>query len=510
MTGKPGEAPVRSQFTLLCLVLLLALAPLFLTPVAPIVDIYAHADRFLVLSDAAVTQAISDNYEPSWALLPNIGLDIPGTVIFQLFAPLTATKLLLGGVMVLQFFAVLFLAKVLWGRVASVHILLAGLILHSHILIWGFGNFLLGTALVMIGLASWLRMERWPKQQLAFATFLSAAIFLSHGFAFVIWGLLLCMVELAGARDQGRPWLVPFIGRALRLLVLAIIPAIVFVQTKTASGGQVTSSIGNLAGYAERGDLFQRLLKELWDRVDSFLRVADSTLPYLDRGLGVALWSGLLVALLTGMLKVHPRLRYALLLCLFLVPLCPPSLFSAAHLDERIPLILFLLLAASVTVTPTACKSLTTALGVFFVLRIGLTSWAWYDQGLSYQRFLDVAAQLDDPTLVVRYWDEPDGWLYQDPNCAPLEHLVMLTQGAAAPTFAYSDQQPIRMLGQMAEIQSEIATAAGTRSSSDALKILSEAGIDTIVTCGGEPMTAPAGFTIIGQDRDWTLYDSGN
>ena len=495
----------------------LCLLPLLLTPVLPFIDFYAHILRYYVLAHGDAGTPLASNYAPAWALLPNLGLDVLGLAILAIVPPLAAAKLIAALIMLTLYAGVLYLAQVLHGRLPILSIALAGILVHSHILIWGFSNFLLGLGLAIGGVGFWIANRDRPRRQLAVSAVIAVVLLFVHAFAFATWGTILGTVELMFAAEAGQLRFRPLAIRGGRLLLLAVVPTLIFLQMPTAQAEEgVTQVITNLESYAERGRLLERVGVEIRRRIDSFLRVAEAFSPPLDLALGLLLWGTIAAGLITGALRLDRRLWIAAPLMLVLVAIMPPSLFGVGHVDDRIPLVLLCLLAAGLSWqarTRLATPVLAILLGLF-VLRMLLVSWGYHQAGGVYRTYLARIARIDTgeigaPVLFAKELGR-DRFV---PRCDPLGPLLALKNGTAVPTFANPTQQPLVLAGNLQAAQERLRHAPPLPSDpvvplqQQTLERYFAAGFDSIVTCDvTPPAPAPAGIELVAHEGQWTLY----
>jgi hypothetical protein len=477
------------------LILALCLVPLFLTPVLPLIDFYAHIARFYILSHLD-QPALAENYSPAWRLLPNLGLDVLGTAVMGQMTPLLGAKLLAAIIILAPFLGTIALAKAVQGRVGLANLALAGILSYSFILSWGFANFVLGLGLALGALGMWIALAAAPGLQLITGVLAGVVIMLVHGLVFGLWGLLLFSVEVAAFYHARFPSMADLVRRILRLLILAALPAVLFLQSRTSGAeGGVTGAFTNLAAHAERGNLQERLLDEAWQRIDSFLRVAESTFPMADRAFGALLWATLAIGLLIGALRLDKRLILAALLAFILIGITPPNLFGVGHLDERMPLLLLALLAAGCSTINGAI--LGRALAALFVLHMGMVSYGWFREGQSYRAFLKATDGIKSEGLATAAFYDPEDDRDESRSCKPLLFLLLLQKGIPVPTFANPTQQPL-------EIRGPLAVAISAMPEGNDLPAIVKAGFGTIVTCSQPQAGTSDG--LVAADGKWALY----
>jgi hypothetical protein len=337
-----------------------------------------------------------------------------------------------------------------------------------------------------------------------------------HAFAFAAWGLILGAVELMLAAEAGQLRLRPLAVRAGRLLLVAILPALLFLQMPTSRTEEgVTQVVANLGAYAEQGRLLKRIGVEIWRRIDSFLRVAEAFSPPLDLLLGLVLWGAIAAGLLSGALRLDPRLRFAAALMLVLVAIMPPNLFAVGHTDDRIPLVLLCLLAAGLSwqpKAPLATPVLATLVGLF-VLRLLLVGWGYHQAGAVYRSYLEQivrfnTGEIGAPVLFA----ENLGRDRFATRCEPLGPLLALRNGTAVPTFANPTQQPLTFAGDLKLARERMQGAPpivdpAASPQEQTLRRYFAAGFDTIVTCDViPPPPPPTGVEILAHEGQWTLY----
>ncbi len=483
-------------------VILVCLIPVLLTPVFPFVDFYSHIARYYVLAHIDRVPVLAENYEAAWMLLPNLGLDLVGTGLMKLLPPLVVGQVIGTAVILAPLLGVMLLSRALHGHVTWPALLLGGILAFSHVLIWGFANFLLGLGLILAGLAFWIMLASRPALQLAVALPFAVLLFFVHGLAFAFWGLFLGCVELMlawQARDL-RPGRLAL--RVARLASLAVIPMLLFLQMPTAGAeGGITPAASNLRAHAEAGNLWSRVVTECLSRIDVTLRVADSGFPVIDRFLGILLWGGLALGVLRGVFRLDPRLWLACAMAALLVVIMPPSMFGVGYLNDRAPLLLLALIAAGLSV-PDGTLTLRRLqrgglvfLAGLFVLRTALTGIGWAQDGRVYTAFLDTLAAYETGDLGVPYFYGATGARdAPSTQCKPLSFMMLMQNDTAVNMFAFATQQPIRRDGPLK------AFAEERPGSKDA--------ISAIIICSppGSPAPAPQGFAEMAAAAPWTLY----
>lgn len=239
---KGSEARTAVMATILTVIA--CLVPLFVTPVLPLIDFYAHVARYYILGNIVTDPTLSENYVPMWRLLPNLGLDVLGAMVMAVFPPLLGAKLLAALVILAPFFGALSLCRALHGRTTLINVALAGLLSFSFILAWGFANFILGLGIGLWGLGLWISTAGRPRRQLAIGVAVGTMIMLIHGLAFGIWGLMLGCIEIMLIHAAMPSSVYSIIWRLTRLCIVAVLPVTIFLLSKTAEAEEgVTGGI---------------------------------------------------------------------------------------------------------------------------------------------------------------------------------------------------------------------------------------------------------------------------
>jgi hypothetical protein len=513
---QPSERALSLSQLAPALVLAGLLAVVFLaTPVFPFVDYYAHIGRYHILAQFLdeAPPALAASYEPAWRLLPNLGLDILGTGLTLVFDPLVVAKLIVALVVGTLYTGILYLGFALHGRIPVLSALLAGIIAFHHILAWGFMNFCFGLGLMVWGLGLWIANDMRPLRQIAIALPFGVLLLFVHGVAFALWGLMLGMIELARLREERRLFTSALPVRMGRLLLLAIVPAGLFLQMPTAEAPEgVTAAFDNLSAHAAEGNFWPRIHQEVLSRLDSVLRVTESRFLVADYVTNALIWGGLLLGLATGRLRLHPRLWGAAGLALLLVPLMPPNLFGVGHIDDRIPVLLLVLLAAGLRINagPELHRAILVAVATALLVRTALVGAGWITTGQVYRDYLDTidTLALEGPATLVMSEEARDRNTLLT-RCEPLLPLLLIRGNVAVPTFANPTEQPLRIVGPLAETRNrDVETLQAMQDAPDDLAALALQGFNTIIICGTDtPETALS--APIARGASWAIFTPG-
>lgn len=458
-------------------------------------------------------------------MLPNVGLDLIGSFISRFFDLYWIGRIIVVLVFASIFWGILALSAAVHGRLQLVAVPIAALALFSPILVWGFINFLFGLGLMLVAMAAWIRLERWPARQLAWGMFMSAILVIVHALPFGLWGLLLGTLEIGRLRERqarGARLMLAAAPRIARLLLVGLPGLVLFSLSATARApGGPMSFTSRMQAHSDNGTLAHRLAAELVDRLELVLRVTDSLAPSVDRLVGPAFWMVIAAGLALGFLRLAPRLRPAILLALVLIVLCPPGLFGSGYVDDRMPLLLVALIAASLAVPAADRHSPALLIGLFGLaaLNLGHVAIRYSRAGDLFrearQQMMTVA--LGEVTGVIHF--SGTGRQQLAPLCAPLLVSLASMGRTAVPIFANETQQPLRLEGRLklaverlrdpaqARLKARDKSNLGTLDRQARIQDILELGFDQVFVCDAEgPVPGNATIERAIESQQWALY----
>lgn len=512
-------APAAGTRTVVVGLFLVALLPLFATPVLPFIDLYNHLARYFVLSHLDAIPLLRQNYAANWSILPNIGLDVIGTLVLRVLPPAFAAHVTVIAIFALQYGGVLFFNRQLAGRTSPLVALLLVPLLYSFILNWGFANFLFGLGLVFWAAGWWLARRDRLAVALPVACVLAVVIFLTHGLAFALYGVLLAALEL-GLFLARRPRPPTALLRALLpVLAQAVVPVVLFRLAATSqSQAGLTNADESVARLAETGALSARLWELFQYRLTTIVRVEEGPALWFD-ALTFTVQLGVVAALLwRGRLRLARVAWPALVVAALLVALVPPAMFGVGYVADRMPLFMALLVVGSLVPRLRGDGFERTCIGVLaavVAVRLVVIAAGWQAYARDYAEFEDVAARLPRGALVA---DAISSGNHHDDaaRCQMYRPLLVSLHGAVAPLFANETQQPLRLVGPLrralddlsqridwknARVDSyaQIATAAGP------------AGFGYLFVCHAVPdaRPLPAGSELVVRTARFTLIRVG-
>lgn len=495
-------------------IFLVAILPVVAAPILPMIDYYSHVARFYVLAHVGSDPFLQQSYEARWSILPNIGLDVVGTLLMRLLPALAVAKTLVLAIFAIQYFGLIALSRQISGRLSPLTGLLAAPLLYSFILGWGFGNFLLGLGLVFWGAAWWLAQRRRPWVATPVACLIAVLIFLTHGVAFALYGVLLGSLELGLFIAAKRRSLRHLMTSMALLLTQAVIPAVLFLSSPTSKSPEgMTNADEAIRRLAHSGDLGDRVRELAFHRLATIVRVSESPSLALD------IVTFALAAVILGVLLVRGRLRIpvlawpALAVGAVLVALMPPALLGVGYVADRMPLYLACIFVACLVPALQASRLdrvCVVLLAALVVAKLGLIGVTWQSYRRDVADFQAVAGKIPRQSLVGFVNAANLSRLGAGPRCHMYGPLLVPMSGAATSIFAYASQQPVALRGRLAASTAALVERRSTHAAWNAQQRLEtierQRLFDYVLICGAGAQAKPSRTSrIISQRGRFTL-----
>jgi hypothetical protein len=411
----------------LCFAIALALScvPLLLTALPPLLDYPNHLARMYLLPHLP-NAALARYYTVQWAPIPDLAMD--GIVPFlakvmplegagKLFIALTFL-LLAGGTAAIH--------RALYGR-WSLWSLAAFLLLYTRLLLWGFMGFLFGCGLALACFAAWIALSRrhWMLR-LVLGTVFAVAIYLSHLLAFGMYAVMIASFEF------GQIWLQrKSIGAAMRDLVvggLPFLPALALMAHNSSTGRII---------YANP----LRKLDLLFSVFDNYSRPFDVVcFVLIVLAVGFAYWR--------RWVKLAPAMVLPLIGLVLVYIAMPTQLFTAAGVDRRIPMMIFLALIGGSSWQPSVARiepRFMAGVALLFAVRLAVIAAIWLQAGQLYAQLLPGLDALPRNSCVAVAFGKDSIQVAK----APLTHFTTLAvarrDALVTTIFHYPLQQPITL-----------------------------------------------------------------
>ena len=494
-----------------------ALIPLAVTPVMPLIDYYDHLARFYVLSHLGPASPLQANYLAHWSLMPDIGLDVIATPLLALLPPLIAAHVLAVLILLMLYGGLLYFNFVLTGRTPFLAALLMAPLLYSYVWNWGFANFLLALGLAFWAAGWWLAHRNHPLKATPAAAVFALVIFLAHGVAFLLYGIMLGLLEIGLALQQ-RPleWRV-LAGRLALLLLQAVIPVLLFLQWQHGRGDDGT-------GVSQSGFALHNYVQGLTfrpghmglRRLQTILRVEEGPSYWFD---AVTL---ILQALAVGFLVWRRQLAFvrpAWLLAaaaVLMIALVPSKMFGVDYIADRMPLFAVLVLLGAMSATGVAldarARIAIALLALIAIARIGAIAYDWHGYGARYREFQSAASHLPRGALTLEIPIGAGRHETNIPRCEMYRGLLVTQFGQMVPLFAFNGQHPIRLAGrlkQSAEFlrNNPVTVREKIDDYGEYMKTAAPTGLDYFLLCNSQLLGAPvpANFPLVTRTPHFTL-----
>lgn len=471
----------------------LSIAPLFAAPFLPLVDYYKHVIRYFLLAEHIAGRPIPAGYGFEWSLVPNLGGDMLALPFFALLHPEPAATAFLAFTCLVVFLGAAALSLVENGRLWPFSAVLASLLLFNHVFHWGFVGYLLSTGLSFMAVALWATLrERSLAQAIIAATLLSPVIYVCHGLAFAVYGVILAAYEVGRLWELGRLRL-KSAALVLGGLALTAVPAILIVILTGYEGQGRAGTVDRWLDLVRSGALADKVADVLGDRLLIVARQLETSNASFDLVFNGALYLVLCGALATGVLTLRRRWVAALSALAVGFLIVPPSLAGVGYVSDRfftVALLLFAAVARPGRNAPAAAMA--GVAGVFLLTRTAVlfASWSAYapDQraALGWTRHI----QADDIVLdaLPHLTEQREDF---GPRCNMWPAPFVWRSGASAPTFSARGGQVLRMNGRLETVVSRShPSVAYPESDEEAraynasrLRATATSGADFVITC---------------------------
>jgi hypothetical protein len=375
------------------ILLCIALIPLSLVHIPPLVDYPNHMARMQILADDGHSEYLSRYYRIRWDILPNLAIDVLVPALARLVGIEVAGKIFIGLTLFLLSGGVIALHYALHER-WSWWPLTAFLFLFNSILLWGFLNYLFGLGLAIWCFAGWVAHRHRPVwQTMPLFSVLTVLLFFSHLFAFGVYVLLLSGYEL-GQRWRHRPssprlvestWAKAALSLLLPTALLLASPTFWPRSDQLPLAMKGTSTVSSVT------------FVPFSTKVEAMKGTIRTNHQTLDRAT-----VGVLLAVILGGFAFRSLSicgpMFVPLAILGIAALAMPSTIGAMSMVEiRMPIAFVLLAVAGSDWKPVPRRwavVLAVALASLFLLRVGYVSLRWQEADFHYTQFVEALDRL--------------------------------------------------------------------------------------------------------------------
>ena len=493
----------------------LALAPLLVTPVLPLIDIYDHIARFHVLSRLD-DPLLAANYRAHWSLVPDIGLDVISTPLLAVVPPLIAGHLVAALVMATVYGGVLYFNRMLTGKTPLFSALLLLPLLYSYVLNWGFVNFLLGLGFSFWAAGWWIANRSRPLFANTIGGIFALLIFFCHGVAFALYGILLAALELGFFLRARKKRARDFAVSLLLLAAQAVVPALLFLMWERGLGHHGTlAAKSGLSPHDLLASMFVRPGHPGTHRLATILRVEEGPAYWFDI-VTFFLQMGLVWFLYRRKQVVLAAEAWPLLaVSLVLVWLCPPIMFGVDYVADRMPLFAALVLLGALGLAPTPRDRTRAAvigtLTAIVVLRLAVTAWDWHGYAAQFREYESVTADLPKGSLSIGVAVGSGHHESSVPRCEMYGPLLIARQNQIGPLFSTQGQHPLLVQGRvepaMNFFRGKPVPNETTRDYNPYLGLVADAGFDNVLICNTQLLSRPfpANFRVVRETPHFAL-----
>jgi hypothetical protein len=369
--------------------LLLAAMPLLWPAIPPLIDLPAHMGSYHVALNAGASTTLDKYFEFHWAVIGNLGVDLLVMPLAKLVGVELATKIVVILIPVLTVGGMLWTAREIHGELPPT-LGFALPLAYCFPFVFGFVNYCLSMAFMLLGFALWLRLGRQERPRWRAAVFaaLAVCIWITHAVGWVLLVAACASAELHRRIRQGQSWRGALMGSAI-----ACAPLCTPVLVMASLPHHLPSSVG---GWFVPRDMARWLLSLFRDRWMAWDLAA------------LALFFGvlLLAAVRRGGMRLQSALAVPALALVVLFVAAPESINHSDFVNVRIaPYALALLAIAIGTPHATAGqrRGLAIAASAFFVLRMASTAASMALYSADYSANLKALDHIEAGSAIVAF-----------------------------------------------------------------------------------------------------------
>jgi hypothetical protein len=475
-----------------------AMMPLMVTPVLPLIDFYDHVARFYVLAHVGSSALLQDHYAAHWVLMPDIGTDILSTPLLRFVPPLVAGHIIAIAIMAILYGGVLYFHKALTGRHSLLMAVLLLPLLYSYIFNWGFANFLLSLGFAFWAAGWWLSYRHRPLFAVPVSCLLSILIFLSHGMAFAMYGIMTAMLEV-GFFFNAPVRRFSDLVRALSLLAIqAIIPVVLFVvwYLHQAPGEVVTLS----AGLSQQALADARPIFRGFHRLSSILRVEEGPAFWFDATTFVIQIVAVLFLIRRGQVAIARPAWLLIAVATSFIILTPAAMFGVWYIADRMPLFAALCLLGAMSLRPGSWKPDARLAGGILVatvfLRLIAVTASWQQYASDYREFTSVATKIPRGSLTMGVMVGAGHHETEVPRCEMYSSLLIAQYNQIGPLFSFQGQHPLLITGALQVAterleRTEPVPYANATNYGPYMTAAGAAGFEYLLVCNAHLLTHP-------------------
>jgi hypothetical protein len=477
-------------------IFLVALVPLWLAPVLPLIDFYNHLARFFVLAHIAGDKLLQTGYRAHWSLLPNIGVDVIAVPILRFVPPLIAAKVIVAGILATMYSGVLYFHRALTGNRSLLVAILLSPLLYSYILNWGFANFIFGLSLAFWAAGWWLRHRQKPWRAVPWACFWAFGIFLAHGLAFALYGILTISLEVGLFLARSERRFADLLRSLAPLAVQAILPTILFLIWKIGEGRHLVEK----AAWSSHVPAAAPIVHNGLHRLSTVLRVEEGPAYWFDAVTFFAQVALVLLLILRGK-SVITRVAWPLVVvAVAMVAAVPSQIFDVFYVSDRMPLFAALCVLGALDNRSTKWTKLDWMSGSLLCAiaagRIAAVAIGWHAETALYAEFQAVAAKIPPGAVTLEVMAGSGHHETTVLRCPVYGPLLVALHKDLTPLFADPDQQPLLLVGKLGQAQQRLDRITPlpderVRDFNPYMTEAADAGYQYLLVCNRQLITKP-------------------
>ena len=235
MTASTAPRPWWETRAFVVALMVLAVVPLIVPEVPPLVDLPGHMGRYRIALGGS--PLLDRYYSFHWLLSGNVGGDLVMVPLSRVLGIEAATKLVVMAIPVGLVGALFALAREVYGR-APPNLALAVPLIYTQPFLFGFLNYMLGVTAMLWTLWLFIRLGNSGRTRLRAVLLLplSVALFLLHASAWGLLGLMAFAAEWTRRRREGAPRRRATLDTVAQLLPLAT-PLLLLVLWQSGAAG---------------------------------------------------------------------------------------------------------------------------------------------------------------------------------------------------------------------------------------------------------------------------------
>ncbi len=451
-TSPHTRAPLFQVLIGAVVLLGIALIPVVLVEIPPLVDYPNHMARMHILADAGRSSWLTQFYEIHWNILPNLAMDLVVPPLTRFMPIETAGKVFIGLTFALLAGGVMAFHSALHRRWSSWP-LLAFFFLYNSVFLWGFLNYLFGLGLALFACAFWIRLrDRSAALVIPLFSLISTILFFAHLFAFGVFAIVVLTYEFAQWWNHRRE-AISVVNPWWKALPTVVPPLILLLLSPTFKSNPDNDP------FWYRGPSKPPIVDflPLTTKLEALKGTLRTEHQMLDRVTAFILFAILAVGLARRRCSVLPSMYFPLGVLALATAVMPSSIGTTALVDIRMPIafVLFALASSNWQVMSRRwLVPLVSILGLLFVIRMAAITDHWRETDRHYRQFVHQLDQLPVGTrllsaIKLASFDAYSPAEGRIPESMPMVNLscwgVLRRSFFVSNLFAASGQQPVQL-----------------------------------------------------------------